>query len=437
MPINIPKAPKKKSSNVAPRPKKIAASLAEGMKDMLPKDVMRRRMLEDVLTQAANCFSFKPIEPAIVEELRTYENTYSFEEKKQLYTLRDPVKVVSVLRPWLVPGVVRAYYHHKLSRQYNPGKFLYYGWVWGKHVEDKEGAWQTPQGGLLMINSPDPVYDAQTIATAYYIAQALKAKNPTLTINSMGCATCKKTYTKKLKNHYRGSSSVLCRDCKVGYRKNDISMMSCVNEQCQPLKDTAPIILDALCTPCREHFKGVLDYLDALPIPYMVDPFLIYPEQYWTKTVFKIKEQDADIHLMHGGRHDGLAYTMKVPKTPSMETIFNAPRIEALAQDMLSAKEARKRDDVYLIYMGRDAKKRALALMRELYEERISVRELFSKASLQNQLAYVKKEKGNLVLILGQKEVFENVVIVRDIESGAQETVPLSRIAKELKKRLS
>ena len=109
---------------------------------------------------------------------------------------------------------------------------------------------------------------------------------------------------------------------------------------------------------------------------------------------------------------------------------------ELVEQMKKNAKKKNSSNSVFLLHMGEEAKRRSLSLIRELHDTHIPVREMFSKTSLNSQLTSAHKEGARIVLILGQREVFEEVVIIRDLSSGIQETIPLNRVVKEVRRRL-
>ena len=91
---------------------------------------------------------------------------------------------------------------------------------------------------------------------------------------------------------------------------------------------------------------------------------------------------------------------------------------------------------VFLVHMGEDAKKRGLALIEEFRKAGMRINESFGKDSLKSQLRVADKDRAHLAMILGQREVFEESIIIRDMQTGTQESIPLERVVEEVKKRL-
>ncbi len=432
MPISIPKAPKKKTIAPRKRIKKMTTQLPSGMRDLIGEEVERYDTLWNTLKSVSSCFGFIPVRPSMVEEARLYERLYQGQIRNHIYSVLPQKKVVLGLRPLMLPGIMRAYNQYRLARTYNPGKFYYMGWVWGRKRTKKDSG-QISLGGLEVLNAPDPVYDAQVVTTAFLFAQKLKLNPLTLKIHSSGCNICRKTYIKKLKAYYRGNTGTLCSGCVSAYRKGSMKLLACQKNGCQEKKESAPVFLDHLCPLCRAHFKRVLEYLDEMETPYLVDPYLVRDSSISSRTIFELYGNDGEVLIGKGGRHDALSPLLTGPRMPSVGFEFFG---DVLVEQMKKNAKKNSSDLVFLLHMGEEAKRRALSLIKELHDTHIPVRELFSKTSLNAQLTSARKEGAKIVLILGQREVFEEVVIIRDLSSGIQETIPLARVVKEVRRRL-
>ena len=213
-----------------------------------------------------------------------------------------------------------------------------------------------------------------------------------------------------------------------------MKLLMCQKNNCQEKKESAPVFLDHLCSLCKAHFKRVLEYLDEMETPYLVDPYLVRDTSISSRTIFELYGNDGEVLVGKGGRHDALSPLLTGPRMPSVGFEFFGD--ELVEQIKKSTKKKNSSNLVFLLHMGEEAKRRALSLIRELHDTHIPVREMFSKTSLSSQLTSARKEGARVVLILGQREVFEEVIIIRDLCSGIQETIPLNRVVKEVRRRL-
>ena len=441
MPINIPRAPKKKEVTQKIRVgKKFVSQLPKGMHDVLPADFAYVERIEKIFKKVAAFYGFERIETPVVEDVKLFERGTGLTSEvvqKQMFLLKmSGGEGALALRPEYTPGVARAYIESGLVHTMLPAKFYYEGPVF-RHEQPQHGRFrQFHQIGFEIFGSDDPSYDAQVIVATYKIFDEMKIKDVVVKINSIGCKNCRPAYVKKLKEYYKNKQSKLCRDCAKRYNDNPLRLLDCKEEKCQPFKAEAPQMLDHLCASCKRHFTSVLEYLDGVGIPYLIDQTLVRGLDYYTRTVFEIFAAGVESALGGGGRYDYLFETLGGPKIAAVGSAPGVERIIMAAKAQNIQLPPKLRPKALLIYMGDEAKKKAFVLLEEFYRAGIVVHEAFSRDSLKSQLRVADKEGVELALILGQREVFEEVIIVRDMKSGNQETIPLKRIVEEIKKRV-
>jgi histidyl-tRNA synthetase len=440
MPTNkTAKAPAKAEKAPAKGSKKFSFQSPKGMHDVLPEDFLYRERIEKSLKKITGFYNFAHIETPALEDIKLFERGTGLTSEivsKQMFTVKTKGENVLALRPEMTPGVLRAYIQNGFVHAMIPGKFYYMSPLF-RYEQPQAGRFREFwQAGFEIMHSDDPVYDAQAILASYKLCDEIKIKGLTVRINSIGCKVCRPTYVKKLKEYYKDKLSKVCKDCAARYADNPLRMLDCKNEKCQPFKAEAPQSLDYLCQSCKTHFKSVLEFLDELKVPYMIDATLVRGLDYYTKTVFEVFSDSLDFALGGGGRYDYLSETLGGPKMAGVGAAMGVERlIEAMKAHGAPAAHPTQ-FKAFLIYMGDQAKKRALGVLEEFYEAGIPVKESFSRESLKSQLRLADKEQVPFALILGQREVFEDVILLRDMKSGNQETLPLKKIVAELKKRL-
>lgn len=430
------KEPKKERSSS----KKFPFQSPKGMHDVLPDDFAYVEKIEKALKKVAGFYGFDRIEPPLLEDVNLFERgtgTTSEVVQKQMFTLKAGRGENDLaLRPEMTPGVFRAYIQNGLNHTLIPGKFYYEGPMF-RYEQPQAGRFrQFHQLGFEIINSGDPIYDAQIITASYRILDEIRLKDVMVKVNSIGCKACRVGYVKKLRDYYKDKVNKLCKDCQRRYKENPLRLLDCKNEQCQPFKEEVPLTLDSLCASCKKHFKLVLEVLDDTKLPYSVDPHLVRGLDYYTHTVFELFIEGLGFAVGGGGRYDYLAEMLSAPKMPAVGVALGIERlVEAMkAQNAAPAKPVRAH--VFMVYMGDEAKKKAFSIMEEFYEAGIPVHEAFSRESLKAQLKVADKEGAELALILGQREVFEEVIIMRNMKTGAQETIALKKVVETVKKRL-
>ncbi len=284
----------------------------------------------------------------------------------------------------------------------------------------------------------DPIYDAEIIALFWDLLNELKIKGSLVKINSIGCRICRPIYKKQLTSYYKNHESELCEDCVRRLKANPLKLLDCKEPECVALKDKAPNFLDKLCVMCSAHFKSVLEYLDEVNIPYELDHHLVRGLDYYSRTVFEMYAEGNEAQigaLPAGGRYDYLMETIGGHLTPAVGGACGVERLIAVMRAKEIAISGKSGKRVFLAHAGDLAKKKAFAILKDLRGRGFLVAESLSKESLAAQLKVADREGIALALILGQKEIYENSIIVRDLTNGLQEAVPLEKLVEEIKKR--
>jgi histidyl-tRNA synthetase len=413
-----------------------------GMHDVLPVDQPYWERVESVAKDLMRSYNFHRLEPPILELADVFKKTIGEETdiiEKEMYTVRTKGGDLLALRPEYTAGNARAYMEHSLSRMGQPQKLFNFGPVF-RHDRPQMGRFrQFSQIGFEIIGSSnDAIYDTQIILIFQKFIEELKIKNAVLKINSIGCRICRPNYKKQLQMFYENHEKKLCKDCSRRLAHNPLRLLDCKDPECEKLKIKAPNFLDKLCIACSKHFKEVLEYLDELQISYHLDNQLVRGLDYYNRTVFEffIDGVGSEIGaLISGGRYDYLMEFLGGHLTPAVGGAAGVERLIAVMKlrDIKIQPKTTKR--VFLAHAGDSAKKKALKLMRDLLAEGIQVAEALAKESLSAQLKSAGKEGIGIALILGQKEIYEASVILRDMRTGLQETVALTNLVEEIKKR--
>ncbi len=387
-------------------------------------------------------YNFQKIETPLLEDaelvVRAAGETTNLVEK-ELYTFQSKLGEHLALRPDGTLGIARAYTEHKMSRAAPFQKFWYEGVMFREDRRELGRYRQFHQLGFEVVGGPnDPYNDAQVILIFWKLFEELKLKQIVLSINSIGCKICRPIYIRQLQNYYKNHVKELCSDCERRLKANPLRLLDCKEERCVELKAEAPNFFDKLCSPCSTHFRTVLEYLDELGVPYMLDNFLIRDIDYYSRTVFEFSVEGSEEFkvIASGGRYDYLFELLGMKPTPSVGSAMVMERVIAAMKAQGIALPAKPEKRVFIIHVGELAKKKLLGIIENLREAGIQVSEALSRESLQAQIKMAGHEDNRLALILGQKEVFEESIIVRDLKRSTQETVPLTRLVEEIKKRL-
>lgn len=412
-----------------------------GMHDILPAEQPWWDKLVKATSDITNFYNFSRIETPLVERAEIFERGIGVDSdivEKQMFALKTRSGERLVLRPENTAGVIRAYLEHGLSHLPQPLKIYYYG-PFFRYEQPQAGRYrQFHQVGFEILGGEaDPLYDVQTALVSLRLIEELKIKNPIIQINSLGCKNCRAIYRRKLQDYYRKLIYKTCKNCRRRLSLNPLRLLDCKNENCEQFKDRAPIMLDYLCSTCKAYFREVLEYLDELNLPYILNSHLVRGLDYYNGTVFELFSEGSNISLGGGGRYDHLGEILGGRKNilPAVGSSLGAERIIELMKAQGIEGLGKIKAKVFLVQIGKPAKKKIFGLIEAFRLAGIKVAESLSRESLGSQLKIADREKAEIALILGQREVFEESIIIRDMKSGAQEIVPLNKVVEEVRKR--
>lgn len=421
----------------------------KGIRDILPEDSVYWDKMHESALEIADFYGFGHIDTPILEYSDLFSRGVGAGTdivEKEMYAFKTKGDDSVALRPEFTAGVMRAFIENGMSRLPQPVKLWYMGPAF-RYENPQSGRYrQFYQVGFEVIGGEsDPIYDAQIIVASVRLLEEMRLRSVTVQINSIGCRSCRANYRKKLQDFYRREIAsgakrkerVVCKDCERRLDINVLRLLDCKEEICQSLKSRAPSILDSLCTACRTHFKEVLELLDEAGIGYSLNHFLVRGLDYYNRTVFELVMDGESVGALGGGgRYDYLAELLGSKSVPAVGVALGVDRIANLLKSREVNFDNRKKERAFLIHVGEVAKRKAFALMEEFRRSKIKISEAFGKDSLQSQMKAADKENSPITLIIGQKEVYEESVIVRDMKTGTQEVVPIAKIIEEVKKRM-
>lgn len=430
-------------------------TLLRGMHDILPREDKYWKPFRMQAEKLAEQFRFKKIDTPVMEDAKLFirsigKGTDVVDKEMYIFEDRDGTKVA--LRPEMTASVVRAYIMHGFWNMPKPLKLWYWGAMF-RHDRPQAGRYrQFNQLGFEIIGKLDPVVDAELIIVGFnmFADLGLPVK---VKINSLGTLDEREKYKKTLVEFYRSKRSYLCDDCKKRLNRSPLRLLDCKQEQCQVIKDETPQILEWLDNDSKKHFMKVLEYLDELNIPYELDHTLVRGLDYYTRTVFEffpaIEEEDNDegnskkiptYALGGGGRYDLLVEQMGGKETAAGGLALGVERMVSYLRYCLDKKICsidKYKPDIFLAQLGEMARSRALKIINDLRHLDFKVDFNLSKKSLKDQLDIANGSRVPYVLILGQKEVQDNTIIVRDMDSGVQEIVDQKKIVEIITKKLN
>lgn len=435
----------------AKKPERVVPIQApRGMQDILPSEQKYWEYVMEAAKLVARGWDFQRVDTPLVEETMLFARAVGEETDlvdKELFEIKSRGKGAQYcLRPEGTAAIARAYIEHGMRSWPKPVKLFYVG-PFFRYDRPQKGRWrQHHQFGLEMFGASSPISEVELMYIEHAWLQQLGLEEYVFHVNSLGEASDRKGYIKLLKEHFRRNRAKLCQDCKQRLNINPLRILDCKQEKCQQLANTAPNIIDHLSEEARNHFNAVTHLLDGLELPYEVTPSLVRGLDYYTHTVWEIMPKKTVVvegeggqqsSLGGGGRYDGLVKQLGGKRVAGLGAAHGIERII----DQIKAEniELTVTDgpQVFIAQLSELAKLTALKVMRELQEAQIRFAESIDRNGMQPQLKLAERLGVQWVVVVGQKEVLDQTVILRNLDSGMQEVVAQKDLVGELKRRLN
>lgn len=351
----------------------------------------------------------------------------SFENKKEKLSLR-PDNNLSFISQCLDYG--------KLLNDNLNYKFFYINKIYSFQNDDKsKNDEYHDHFGFYSVGDTDHTSDVETINMSYYLLKELGI-DTTVKINTTGCEECAKKYKNLLLNFLKTKKSALCNECVKNITKNPIAILSCENKSCKKIMAQVPLIVDNLCDNCRDYSMKIIEFLDDLNISYVMDPFMFNKNCVYNNFYFEMETQKNNVPftLGRGGHLEEFASNLGFKKNVCGAD-FDITNIIKRLKEVNSVVEGYK-PEVYLVQIGETARKKALNTFVALKSRGISCYCSVQDKSIVKQIASAKSMGSRLILILGQQEVVDNTILIRDVFSNVQEVVNYNNLIDEVKKKL-
>ena len=402
-----------------------------GTADRLPAEQKYWRYIEAHAADAARRFGYGRIDSPMFEDAGLFvrgvgEGTDIVE--KEMYVFEDRGGDLLTLRAEGTAPVCRAYLQHGMQNQAQPVR-LYYLCPVFRYERPQAGRFrQHHQFGVEAIGDPDPSVDAEVIELAWTLMHDIGLRDITLFTNSIGDAQCRPGYIAALQSYYRSQSAHLCPDCQERLNRNPLRLLDCKVAACRILGEAAPKSVECLCADCQIHWERVQSYLAAADIPNRIDHRLVRGLDYYTRTVFEIQPavEGAQSTICGGGRYDGLIAQLGGRPTPG---IGFGSGIERLALNLRRAETPVPDEPTpqYLIAtIGEAARIEGVRLARRLRNAGVGAILANGGRALRGQMRQASALGVANVLILGDDEVRDTTVVVRDMQTSRQETVAVA-----------
>lgn len=411
-----------------------------GMNDYLPADTRVWQKIEATLKNILQGYGFSEIRTPIVEQTPLFRRAIGEVTdvvEKEMYTFNDRNEESLTLRPENTAGCVRAGIEHGLL--YNQEQRLWYLGPMFRYERPQKGRYrQFHQLGAEVFGLAGPDIDAEVILMTARWWRALGiSEHVTLELNSIGSLDARANYRDALVAFLEQHKDKLDEDCKRRMYSNPMRVLDSKNQDIQALLNDAPALFDYLDAESREHFEGLCKLLDNAGIQYRVNQRLVRGLDYYNRTVFEwvTTALGSQGTVCAGGRYDGLVEQLGGRATPAVGFAMGMERMVLLVQEVNPEFTADTSvADVYLASFGENSQQAALLIAEKVRDELPTLRLMTNHGggNFKKQLARADKQGAKIALILGEDEINNSQVTLKDLRTGEQETISQQLVASRI-----
>ncbi|CAM3727983.1 histidine--tRNA ligase [Rouxiella silvae] len=410
-----------------------------GMNDYLPADTALWQRIEGTLKRVLGTYGFSEIRMPIVEQTPLFKRAIGEVTdvvEKEMYSFEDRNGESLTLRPEGTAGCVRAGIEHGLL--YNQEQRLWYIGPMFRYERPQKGRYrQFNQLGVEVFGLQGPDIDAELIMmTARWWRELGIAEHVSLELNSIGSLDARKNYRDALVAFLEQHIEKLDEDSKRRMYTNPLRVLDSKSPEVQELLNGAPALADYLDDESREHFAGLCELLSLAGIPYTVNQRLVRGLDYYNRTVFEwvTTSLGAQGTVCGGGRYDGLVEQLGGRATPAVGFAMGLERLVLLVQAVNPDFKAPATVDAYVISSGTGTQGAAMQLAETLRDAlpELKVMTNYGGGNFKKQFARADKWGARIALVLGEDEVAAQQVVIKNLQSGEQETLAQSELAVRL-----
>lgn len=411
----------------------------KGTKDTLPAQVYKWHYVERAFADICAKYGFKEIRTPIFEHTELFARGVGDTTdivQKEMYTFQDYAKRSITLKPEGTSPVARAFVEHKAYADVQPAKY-YYNTPCFRYEKPQAGRQrQFHQFGVEVFGTGNMIADAEVICLAHDFLEELGIKNVELRINSVGCPECRQAHRNALRDFLRPKYDELCDTCKDRYERNPLRILDCKSKVCQELVQGAPLMIDYLCDDCKTAFEDVQKNLSAMGLEFIVDPGIVRGLDYYTKTAFEFVTTSigAQGTVCGGGRYDHLMEELGGPPIPGVGFGLGIERLLLTLEASGVQIPEPEPVEVFIAVMGDEAKAFGLKLLRQLRRAGVCAEMDALARNIKGQFKYANRIQAKKTVVIGENELTENKVAIKDMATSEQKEVAIDEILTELTK---
>lgn len=408
------------------------------MNDCLPTQSPLWQKVEGIVKNVISAYGYNEVRMPIVEETNLFSRAVGEETdvvSKEMYTFEDRNGDSLTLRPEGTAGCVRSCIQNSLINR-DEQRLWYMGPMF-RHERPQKGRYrQFHQCGVEVFGLNGPDVDAELIMMTARLWRELGIdKHVRLELNSIGSQEDRADYRTALVAFLEQHIDVLDEDCKRRMHTNPLRVLDTKNPDIQAILGDAPRLSEYLGEESKAHFAGLCELLDAAGIEYTVNERLVRGLDYYNRTVFEWMTESLGSQgtVCGGGRYDGLVEQLGGKATPAVGFAMGLERL-VLMMETLGNTDVRRNVDVYMVTAGEGTLTAGMKLVEHLREQVPGLRVMthFGGGNFKKQFKRADKVGAAVALVLGENEVAEKTVVLKDLAGGEQETISQTEIAGKL-----
>ena len=417
----------------------------KGTHDQLPEDHVYMTYIKKAVRHRARQAGYKRIETPIFENRAIFERgigEHTDIVEKELFMVSskhatDKEEAEFALRPELTASICRSYIEHGMQQLPQPVELYAIGPCF-RHDRPQKGRYREfYQYDFEIIGLKDPSLDAQLIQVVNKVLDDLKILSRLrLQINNIGTSENRAAFVESLKDFFIGKERNLPELDRKRLDTNPLRLLDSKEEDTQILLKSAPKLEQFLDDESKEYHATVLEYLEELGIAYEENPGLVRGLDYYTQTVFEYWDEatGAQNAIGGGGRYDPLIEMLGGKETPAIGFAGGMERTVWQMKQAGVQPPDKDQVDVFVAQLGPEAKKTCLKLISQLRDKGVHSIGALGEASLKSQMRLADKFNARFTLLLGQMEVKEDTIILRDMAAGKQKQIPFKKAVPEIVK---
>ena len=409
----------------------------KGTHDIFGEETNAYERVESMMKSIAELYAYNGVRPPVLEYNSVFVRGVGESSdivRKEMYTFPDKGDRLLTLRPEFTAGIMRLVVQNKLyATNELPLKLYYVGPVF-RYERPQLGRYrQFNQFGVESIGHNSPMNDVEVIVLAYTILCSLGLEGVTIKINTLGDEESRNNYRTALKEYFKNHIDSMCEDCKSRYELNPLRILDCKVPEDRPIIDGAPQIGNYLSDASKARFEQVQDALATLQIPYEIDEGLVRGLDYYSETVFEfhyVSKTGANYGAIGAGGHYGkLMQELGGPELPGVGFSFGIERIVSVLKDDNLLEDTKNELDAYVMPLGEEAllvSEEIAVYLRNSGGFKVDL--CFDKTKLGNMFKRASAKNAKFAVIIGEEEMNNDSVIVKNLSSQEQITVKVDEL---------